>query len=60
MTDIIDPRPLHAGDRVRHVCDEFEGTVERVDPFGIPTVAMRLDGGVVLILAEAFVERVPA
>ncbi len=52
-------RPIHEGDRVRHVCDEFEGTVERIDPLGIPTVAMRLDGGAVLILAEAFVERVP-
>ena len=51
-------RPIHEGDRVRHVCDAFEGTVERIDPMGIPTVAMRLDGGAVLILAEAFVERV--
>lgn len=51
-------RPIHEGDRVKHVCDAVEGTVERIDPFGIPTVAMRLDTGAVLFLAEAFVERV--
>lgn len=51
-------RPIHEGDRVRHVCDAVEGTVERIDALGIPTVAMRLDSGAVLFLAEAFVERV--
>lgn len=51
-------RPIHEGDRVRHVCDAVEGTVERIDALGIPTVAMRLDTGAVLFLAEAFVERV--
>lgn len=56
--DVGRARPIHAGDRVRHVTDEFEGTVERIDPLGIPTVAMRLDTGAVLFLAEAFVERV--
>lgn len=50
--------PIHEGDRVRHVCDAVEGTVERIDALGIPTVAMRLDTGAVLFLAEAFVERV--
>ena len=50
--------PIHEGDRVRHVTDPFEGTVERIDALGIPTVAMRLDTGAVLFLAEAFVERV--
>lgn len=51
-------RPIHEGDRVRHVCDAVEGTVERIGALGIPTVAMRLDSGAVLFLAEAFVERV--
>ena len=51
-------RPIHEGDRVRHVTDGVEGTVERIDPLGIPTVAMRLDTGAVLFLAEAFVKRV--
>lgn len=50
--------PIHEGDRVKHVTDAIEGTVERIDPLGIPTVAMRLDTGAVLFLAEAFVERV--
>lgn len=52
------PRPIHEGDRVKHVTDAIEGTVERIDPIGVPTVAMRLDTGAVLFLAEAFVERV--
>ena len=51
-------RPIHEGDRVRHVTDGIEGTVERVDPIGIPTVAMKLDTGAVVFFAEAFVERV--
>jgi len=56
--DVARSRPIHAGDRVKHVCDAVEGTVERIDPLGIPTVAIRLDTGAVLFLAEAFVERV--
>jgi len=56
--DVGRSAPIHEGDRVRHVTDPFEGTVERIDPLGIPTVAMRLDTGAVLFLAEAFVERV--
>ena len=53
-------RPIHEGDRVRHVCDEFEGTVERIDCVGIPTVAVRLDHGGVAFFAENFLERVQA
>lgn len=56
--DVGRARPIHEGDRVRHVCDSVEGTVERIDALGIPTVAVRLDSGAVLFLAEAFVERV--
>lgn len=55
---VASSRPIHAGDRVRHVTDEIEGTVERIDALGIPTIAMRLDSGAVVFLAEAFVERV--
>lgn len=56
--DVARSGPIHEGDRVKHVTDGIEGTVERIDPLGVPTVAMRLDTGAVLVLAEAFVERV--
>lgn len=52
-------RPIHEGDRVRHVCDPVEGVAERIDCVGIPTVAVRLDHGGVAFFAENFLERAP-
>ena len=52
------PGPIHEGQRVRHVTDSFDGTAERIDPGPIPTVAVRLDSGAVVFMAEAFLERV--
>lgn len=52
---------LHEGDRVVHVCDPTEGVVERIDDTSpIPTAAVRLESGGVVVSACGFWERIPA
>lgn len=48
---------VHEGQKVRHVCDAFDGIAERVDDTSpIPTVAVRLPTGAVVVMAESFLE----